>query len=106
MSVKLEKPYDCLDNIIAYESGELDDAGAIRLFQHLIDTGLAWSLQGHYGRAFRRYISDNYSPEFRSLAEWKKWAEINMDELAPEFCEAERDWLPPLIMGIPVGMQP
>ncbi len=39
-----------IDKIIAYENGELDDAGVIELFQDLIDTGVAWSLQGHYGR--------------------------------------------------------
>ena len=39
-----------IDRIIAYEDGELDDAGIIELFQDLIDSGLAWQLQGHYGR--------------------------------------------------------
>jgi len=36
--------------IIQYESGELADEEMIDLFQKLVHTGLAWSLQGSYGR--------------------------------------------------------
>lgn len=45
-----------IDQIIAYESGELDDEGVIELFQNLIDTGAVWSLQGSYGRTAQSLI--------------------------------------------------
>ena len=39
-----------LSQIIAFEQGELDEDGVIELFQGLVDNGMAWALQGHYGR--------------------------------------------------------
>jgi hypothetical protein len=48
--------YDRVAAIIAYENGELDEGEVIRLFQHLVDTGLAWRLQGSYGRMAARLI--------------------------------------------------
>ena len=44
------KPYDSVGAIIAFEQGDLDNEGIIDLFAHLVKTGLAWSLQGSYGR--------------------------------------------------------
>lgn len=44
------KAPDVLSFTMAYEGGELDDDEIVKGFQSLIDTGLAWQLQGHYGR--------------------------------------------------------
>lgn len=40
-----------MPNVIDYESGELDEAGQIVMFQQMINNGQAWHLQGSYGRA-------------------------------------------------------
>ena len=52
------KPYDQVGALIAYEQGELDDTAILELFQHLVDTGLAWQLQGAYGRAAAHLLSE------------------------------------------------
>lgn len=51
---------DNIDKIIAYENGELTDKECIELFQNLVDTGLAWKLQGHYGRTAQNLINLGY----------------------------------------------
>ena len=47
---------DNIGQIIAYENGELDEQETVELFQGLINSGLAWSLQGHYGRTAKALI--------------------------------------------------
>jgi hypothetical protein len=41
---------DIAHRIALYEQGRLTWEGTLRLFQELVDTGLAWQLQGTYGR--------------------------------------------------------
>lgn len=52
--------YDLVGNIIAYEAGELDNSSTLLLFSHLVKSGQAWTLQGHYGRQAMRLIDAGY----------------------------------------------
>ena len=54
------KPLDLVDDIIAYEQGDLDEEEIIDLFQKLVSSGLAWQLQGHYGRTAKALIEAGY----------------------------------------------
>ena len=52
--------YNEVDAIIRLEAGELDFDQTVELFQHLVDSGLAWQLQGSYGRTAKRLIDEGY----------------------------------------------
>ncbi len=41
---------DMLEKIGAYESGDMSQDEEVSFFQELVDSGMAWHLQGHYGR--------------------------------------------------------
>lgn len=58
--------YDVTGQIIAYESGELGEPEIIELFQYLVDTGMAWTLQGSYGRMAQALIDAGRVSDGRS----------------------------------------
>ena len=49
-----------IDYIMSYEDGSIDDRGVLELFSHLIKNGMAWTLQGHYGRTASHLIDNDY----------------------------------------------
>ena len=62
---------DLTGQIIDYENGDLDDDAIIELFQALIDNGMAWSLQGHYGRAAQMLIERGFCQPSSGIAKQK-----------------------------------
>jgi hypothetical protein len=51
---------DIVEAMIQYESGEMELPEMIMFFQDLIDSGLVWNLQGHYGRTAKALIEEGY----------------------------------------------
>ena len=52
---------DIVGQIIAFESGEMEsEEQIIAFFQELIDSGMAWSLQGSYGRMANFLIENGH----------------------------------------------
>lgn len=55
---------DWLDLMIQFEEGTLSDDEVLDLFGHLVKTGMAWSLQGFYGRLASDLINSGFlSPD-------------------------------------------
>lgn len=50
-AAEIKPPFDTLGFIMAFEGGEVTQEEVIEGFQHLINNGMAWTLQGSYGRA-------------------------------------------------------
>lgn len=46
--------------IMEYEQGDMSEDDTIAFFQALIDSGMAWKLQGHYGRTAQQLIEAGY----------------------------------------------
>ena len=49
-----------VDKICRYEEGQMTDEEMISFFQELVNSGMAWSLQGHYGRTAMHLIENGY----------------------------------------------
>ncbi len=52
----MKQTKDFLDQIMEYESGELSDKGIIEMYSEMVKTGVAWKLQGSYGRTADAFI--------------------------------------------------
>jgi hypothetical protein len=52
-----------VSDIIAYENGEMSDHEMVKFFASLVENGMAWSLQGHYGRTANSLIRQGYINE-------------------------------------------
>ena len=56
----MPKKKQTIDYIMDYEMGNLSDLDTLKLFSELIKNGMAWTLQGHYGRTARVLIDNEY----------------------------------------------
>lgn len=54
------KPFDVFEAMMEYEDGRSDEGKTKQLFQHLVDSGQAWSLQGSYGRAANAMLESGF----------------------------------------------
>lgn len=72
--------YPLTDSLIAFEKGLLSYVKTTKLFQCLVDTGMAWTLQGFYGRIARDLIEGGYVSADRSKP---PEIELSDDEEAP-----------------------
>jgi hypothetical protein len=59
------------DQLIAYEEGQITEDEEIKLFQHLIETGTCWHLEGHYHRVGATLIE-------AGLIKPPEWAKANL----------------------------
>lgn len=47
-----------VEQLVEYECGLLDGEGVLALFQELVDTGMAWKMQGSYGRMAEHLLDE------------------------------------------------
>ncbi len=48
-----------IDLIMQFEDGSLSEVDEIKLFANLVRSGMAWQLQGFYGRHAKNLIDNN-----------------------------------------------
>lgn len=71
--MQMSKKRTMLDDIMAWEGGEMGEEEEVEFFQELIDNGMAWTLQGCYGRNAAALLDAGLCHTKKvSLKEWKK----------------------------------
>lgn len=56
-----------VDDIIAFENNEMDEDRVVEFFQSMIDSGVVWQLQGHYGRTAASLIEAGLCTDPREI---------------------------------------
>lgn len=51
---------DLVNKIIQYEDGEMENNEVLELFSELVKNGMAWTLQGSYGRMAQALITSKH----------------------------------------------
>ncbi len=68
---------ELIDLLLAWTDGKLSEEGVIGLFQRLIDSGLAWELEGHIGRCAHDLIMSGHCtpprPTRQAVADRLAW---------------------------------
>jgi len=54
--MKNKTEFDLVGFVMDFEGGEMDKETLVAGFQNLINTGMAWNLQGFYGRTANSLI--------------------------------------------------
>jgi hypothetical protein len=72
------EPRPDVEQIMAYEAGEMNPQEQVEFFAGLIKSELAWQLQGHYGREAAQYIAQGWISE---------QGEINQDAVDADLAE-------------------
>lgn len=62
-----EKSFDVVGFIIAFEGGDISEPEIVEGFQHMINSGIVWTLQGFYGRTATALIEQGFCKE---AGEW------------------------------------
>jgi hypothetical protein len=75
------------NQIIAYEVGELNEMDTLELFSELIKSGMAWTLQGSYGRTAKMLIEDGYVAEDGEIM--CDYCDANRVEKHGQFCSKD-----------------
>ena len=70
---------DIAIDLIAFEEGQLDQQETLELFGLLVKSGLAWTLQGNYGRAANELIHAGYLTRDGEVTEF---ADSMLEELS------------------------
>jgi hypothetical protein len=66
---------DITDKIIEFEMGDLSGSETLELFSELIRTGMAWSLQGIYGRTARALIEQGLIDDYGTI-DWDTYNDL------------------------------
>ena len=67
------KKSDNFSDMMAWEDGSLSNEDTTALFQRLIDSGQAWSLQGMYGRQAEALIEAGYCHDSKGHPRHGTW---------------------------------